>query len=119
VIVVFGASGKTGSATVDALVERGVAFRAAYRDPAKRAEAERRGIDAVAADYDDPASLDAALAGADHVFLVAPPIPDLAELERAAIGRPCARVCHLVKISAWDVPSGRYLFTRPHQVTKR
>ena len=118
-ILVFGASGKTGSATVDALRARGVAFRAAYRDPAKLAAARRRGVDAVAADYRDAALLDAALAGIERVFLVAPPVPDLLELERAAVAAAVrAGVRHVVKLSAWDVPRGRYLFTLPHQAVE-
>lgn len=115
-ILVLGASGKTGSATVDALLARRTAFRAVYRDPAKLAAARQRGVDAVAADYGAPGSLDAVLAGVERMFLVAPPVPDLAELERAAIEAAVrVGVRQVVKISAWDVPRGRYRFTLPHQ----
>jgi uncharacterized protein YbjT (DUF2867 family) len=118
-ILVFGASGKTGSATVDALQARGAAFRAVYRDPAKLAAARRRGVEAVSADYRDSGSLDAALAGAERVFLVAPPVPDLAEMEGAAVAAALrAGVRNVVKVSAWDVPRGRYQFTAPHQVSE-
>jgi uncharacterized protein YbjT (DUF2867 family) len=119
VILVFGASGKTGSATVEALLARKAAFRAVYRDPASRAAARRRGIDAVSADYRDAASLDAALAGVERIFLVAPPVPVLAELEQAAVEAAVrAGARQVVKVSAWDVPGGRYQFTLPHQVVE-
>ncbi len=68
-VVVVGASGAVGSLVVSGLVERGMAVRATSRTPQRLnlpSEAE-----VFAADLNDPASFEPALAGADRVFLYA------------------------------------------------
>ena len=74
-IVVCGATGKQGGAVVDALLHRGVqqlAVRAMVRnDKSAKAEAlERKGVEVVAANYDDTASLQKAFSGAYGAFCV-------------------------------------------------
>jgi len=71
-IVVTGASGALGQLVVEGLLEKVPASQivAAVRDPAKVAHFAARGVQVRRADYTDPASLDAALAGADRVLLV-------------------------------------------------
>ncbi|WP_165252970.1 NmrA/HSCARG family protein [Paludisphaera soli] len=69
-ILVTGATGKQGGAVVRALQQAGRTVRAMTRDPqsaAGRALAER-GVEVVKGDFNDPASLDAALAGVGGVF---------------------------------------------------
>ena len=96
-ILVTGATGTTGSLVVRQLTERGVAVRAMTRaslDPAP-------GVEVVRADFDDPASLSAAVAGVEAVYLVtaaATPTPhhDLALLTAAT----AAGVRRVVKLSA-------------------
>ncbi len=96
-ILVTGASGTTGGLVVQQLTERGVAVRAMTRghlDPAP-------GVEVVRADFDDPASLAAAVAGVEAVYLVtaaATPTPhhDLALLAAAT----AADVRRVVKLSA-------------------
>lgn len=88
-ILVTGATGTIGSHVVQLLTDRGVPFRAMSRSASFRA------------DFTDPASLAAAVAGVDAVFLVtAPPIPspahDLALLKAAK----AADVSKIVKLSA-------------------
>ncbi|WP_342118200.1 SDR family oxidoreductase [Pseudoduganella sp. OTU4001] len=71
-IVVTGASGALGQMVVQGLLDKVPAQQivAAVRDPAKAAHLAARGVQVRQADYDDPASLDAALAGAEKVLLV-------------------------------------------------
>jgi len=72
-IVVTGATGHLGRLTVDALLQRGVPadqIVATGRDVAKLEHLAAAGITVWRADYDDRASLDAALAGADRLPLV-------------------------------------------------
>jgi uncharacterized protein YbjT (DUF2867 family) len=79
-VLVTGATGRQGGAAARALVDAGTAVRALVRDPgapAALALAEH-GATLVTGDLDDPASLAAALAGADGVFSVQ--TPDLADL---------------------------------------
>jgi len=71
--LVTGATGHLGRLAIDALLERGVAARdvaALVRDEARGADLADRGVDVRVGDYDDPASLDAALAGVDRLLLV-------------------------------------------------
>jgi NAD(P)H dehydrogenase (quinone) len=71
-IVVTGASGALGQLVVEGLLHKVPADQivAAVRDPAKAAHLAARGVQVRRADYTDPASLDAALEGAQRVLLV-------------------------------------------------
>ena len=62
-ILVTGATGNTGRALVDALARRGAPVRAMVRAEADRGRLPA-GVPAVVADFDDPASIAAALEGA-------------------------------------------------------
>ena len=70
-ILVTGATGNTGRALVDALARRGALVRAMVRAEADRAKLPA-GVPAVVADFDDLASIAAALEGADRAYLVTP-----------------------------------------------
>ncbi|WP_040693383.1 NmrA family NAD(P)-binding protein [Nocardia vinacea] len=73
-ILVTGATGKQGGATARRLLADGIAVRALVRDPqapAARALADA-GAELATGDFDTPATLDAAVAGARGVFLVPP-----------------------------------------------
>ncbi|OLF18182.1 NAD(P)H-binding protein [Actinophytocola xanthii] len=98
-ILVTGATGTVGTHLVPALTARGAAVRAMTRDPAAAPVAS--GVEVVRGDFDDPASLAAAVAGVRAVFLLtAPPTPtpdhDLAMLAAAR----AAGVATVVKLSA-------------------
>lgn len=66
--LVTGASGHVGAALVDQLAAAGHRVRAMTRRP--HALAVPDGVEVVAGDADDPASLDAAFAGVDRAFLL-------------------------------------------------
>ena len=70
-ILVTGATGNTGRAIVDALARRGAPVRAMVRAEADRAKLPA-GVPAVVADFDDLASIAAALEGAERAYLVTP-----------------------------------------------
>jgi uncharacterized protein YbjT (DUF2867 family) len=69
-ILVTGATGKQGGAVVEALLRAGRPVRAMTRDTASAAAQAlaARGVEVVQGDFNDPASLDAALAGVNGVF---------------------------------------------------
>ena len=76
-LVVFGATGQQGGSVIDYVLNdselsKEYSLRAITRDISKPAaqELQRRGVQVVAGDVDDPASLPAALAQAHTVFLV-------------------------------------------------
>jgi uncharacterized protein YbjT (DUF2867 family) len=97
-ILVTGATGNTGGAALSALAEQGAEVRALVHHPDKL-EAPA-GVDVVAGDFRDAASLDAALAGADHAYLVGPSQQDQIELETAFVqAAQRAGLSHLVRLS--------------------
>jgi NAD(P)H dehydrogenase (quinone) len=71
-ILVTAASGQLGRLTIEALLKRIPASRivAGMRDPSRGADLKTRGVTVVAADYNKPATLDAALKGIDRVLLI-------------------------------------------------
>ncbi|MFD3743910.1 NmrA family NAD(P)-binding protein [Nocardia sp. NPDC058633] len=69
-VAVTAASGKLGRLVVEALLAAGERPVAIVRDPRKVADLAARGADVRQASYDDPAALDAALAGVDRVLLI-------------------------------------------------
>jgi NAD(P)H dehydrogenase (quinone) len=72
-IVITGATGHLGRLAIEHLLARGVAASdivGGGRDAQKLAELAATGVGTAALDYTDPASLDAAFAGADTVVLV-------------------------------------------------
>ena len=71
IVLVTGATGNTGRAVLDALVRRDVPVRAMVRAEADRGKLPD-GVQAVIADFDDPASIAAALTGAGRAYLVTP-----------------------------------------------
>ncbi|QIZ98097.1 NAD(P)H-binding protein [Leifsonia sp. PS1209] len=88
-VVVVGASGAVGSLVVSGLVERGMAVRATSRTP--QTLSLPSDVKVFAADLNEPASFEPALAGADRVFLYA----DLED--------PGALVAQLVRSGIRDV----------------
>lgn len=70
-IAVTGASGYIGSKAVSRLAERGVPVTAVGRNAERLRQAVPAGVLLAIADYDDPASLDLAFAGATKLLFVA------------------------------------------------
>ncbi|WP_332717571.1 NmrA family NAD(P)-binding protein [Pelagibacterium mangrovi] len=71
--VVFGASGRAGGETANALIERGHRVRVVVRRPEQGERWKQRGADVAIADFDDVATVVAALEGASAAFLLSPP----------------------------------------------
>lgn len=72
-ITVTGATGKMGTLIIESLLKRGVPpqeIRASVRDVAKAAHLQEKGIEVRSGDFDDPAALKNAFAGADHLLII-------------------------------------------------
>jgi uncharacterized protein YbjT (DUF2867 family) len=74
-ILVTGATGKVGSEAVRLLRQQDQPVRAMVRDPRKAAPLAAAGAAVTRADFDDPGTIDQAMAGVDTVILVSPGVP--------------------------------------------
>jgi len=98
-ILVTGATGNTGQAIVDALLERGAPVRAMVRTEADRSKMPA-GVDVVAADFDDTATVAAALDGAEKAYLVTPSSERAEEQQKSFVDLAAkAGISHLVVLS--------------------
>jgi uncharacterized protein YbjT (DUF2867 family) len=98
-VLVTGATGTTGRAVLDALMMRGAPVRAMVRKEADRSRLPA-GVPVVAADFDDAASMAAALQGAGRAYLVTPS-SERAEAQQRRFADLAAQagVGHLVVLS--------------------
>jgi uncharacterized protein YbjT (DUF2867 family) len=98
-VLVTGATGNTGRAVLDALIARGAPVRAMVRTAADRSRLPA-GVPVVAADFDDAASMAAALEGAGRAYLVTPS-SERAEAQQRRFADLAVRagVGHLVVLS--------------------
>lgn len=98
-VLVTGATGNTGRAVLDALIERGAPVRAMVRTEADRSKLPV-GVPVAVADFDDAASIAAALEGARRAYLVTPSSERAeAQQQRFADLSAQAGVDHLVVLS--------------------
>ncbi len=107
-IVITTPSGLIGRQVLEILLGTGEALRVISRDPHSIPEGTRERIDVIEGSHGDPSVVDAAFAGADALFWLAPPNPQAESVEAAYVGftRPAAEalrrhsVRHVVGISA-------------------
>lgn len=92
-VLVTGATGRIGRLVVDELVRAGVPVRALTRRP--EAASLPPGVEVMAGDFKQPASLDAALDGVETVFLVWTAAPATAADVVARIAAHARRVVYL------------------------
>jgi uncharacterized protein YbjT (DUF2867 family) len=106
-ILVTGAAGNVGSKVAKQLGERGVAFRAFVRDPAKASQVLGNDVEVVQGDFSDPDSIVRGLAGIDALFISCTGVPERAELESNVIDAAVrAGVGKVVKASAHGAEPG-------------
>lgn len=121
-IVVTGATGQLGRLVVEGLLKKVPAAEvvAAVRDPEKAAEFAARGVQVRRADYDDPASLTAAFAGADKVLLISSSTPGqrLAQHEAVVTAAREAGVGHLAYTSVLAADTTKLFVAPDHQATE-
>jgi len=84
-ILLTGITGNNGGATANALLKKGVKFRALVRDLDKAADWAAKGVELVQGDLNDPASVQAALKGIDVAVLILPNGEDQQRLELSFI----------------------------------
>jgi uncharacterized protein YbjT (DUF2867 family) len=101
VITIIGGTGTIGTALVRGLIGDGHTVRVMARTPEKARQAFGDEVEVVGGDLDDVTSVREALEGAERLFLLVPPGPELPARELGAIEEAAdAGVRHIVNISA-------------------
>jgi len=120
-ILVTGATGKTGAETVRLLAERGAPLRALVRDPDRAAALLGRGVELAVGDLDRPETLAPAMAGVERLYLCSAPDARMAEQQlNALVAARDAGVRHVVKLSAIGAsPASRFSLGRQHAQIER
>ena len=106
-VLVTGATGNVGGATVRALVARGEHVRALVRDPQRGRERLGGGVELVIGDFSDRPSVRRAMRGVDRLLLSSADGPDKVAHETAVVDEAVAAGVELiVKASALRAQSG-------------
>jgi uncharacterized protein YbjT (DUF2867 family) len=120
-ILITGANGRPGSATVREFARHGTPVRALVRDPKNAADLQALpGVEVVYGDMLWPETLQSALAGVDQVLMISGAGPELLETQCTFIDAAIeAGVGHIVKFSGKDSIDGfdneRFRSTRSHE----
>jgi uncharacterized protein YbjT (DUF2867 family) len=120
-VLITGATGNTGQVVAEQLGRRNVSFVAMARSEQNRRKLEAAGIATIAGDFDDPRTLERALAGIEKAYLVCTPDEHLIPRETAFVrAAKAAGVQHVVKCSAfWAAPEAVTQNLRAHAVIER
>lgn len=115
-ILITGATGKTGGEVARQLAAADMPFRALVRDADKAARISALGADLVVGDIDDAAFLSTALSGIDKAFLVLPNNEEQLVLEKKFTDAcVTAGLKHLVYLSSLEsVPESKNPITQNH-----
>jgi len=118
--LVLGATGNNGGEVVRVLKSMQQPVRAIVRDPAKAKGLAGSGVEVVAGDLAEPASLEKAFAGGSSLFLLGPVAPNQGELELDALRvARAAGLRRVVKLSAiGSDPLARGHFSRSHGIVE-
>jgi NAD(P)H dehydrogenase (quinone) len=120
---VTGASGKLGRLVLDELLRQANPrdIVALVRDPAALADYALKGIDVRPADYDDPASLEAALSGVDRVLLISGNAVGQRERQHGAVidAAKAAGVSYLAYTSILNAQASKLALAGEHAATEK
>lgn len=102
-ILLTGATGKTGGETAKALAAKGVKIRALVRNAEKAASLKAAGIELAIGDASDAASVQKALADVDRLLVLLPNSQQQLDLEKQLVDQAKkAGVRHIVKMSSME-----------------
>jgi len=115
-ILITGATGRTGSHVARELAARGLAVRALVRNPTKAAALAAAGVELVTGDAGDAESVRAAMRGVNKVAVIFPNGEQQLALEKQVVDvAVAAGVAHILKISSMEsLPTARNPTHRVH-----
>jgi len=120
---VTGATGKLGRLVLDELLTRADAsdIVALARDPSALADYAAKGVQVRQADYDDPSSLDAALAGVDRVLMISGNAVGQRERQHGAVIEAAkkAGVSYLAYTSVLNAQASKLMLAPEHVATEK
>lgn len=119
---VTGATGKLGRLVLDELLQKTDAKNvvALARDPTALQAYDQKGVQVRQADYDDPASLEAALQGVDRVLLISGNAVGQRERQHGAVIEAAkkAGVSYLAYTSVLNAQNSKLLMAPEHKITE-
>lgn len=102
-LLLTGVTGKTGGASAQALLKKGVRLRAIVRNAEKAAALKAAGVELVIGDVSDRAVLEKAMTGVDKALMTLPNSEKQLELEKQFIDvAKQSGVRHLIKMSSME-----------------
>ena len=120
---VTGATGKLGRLVLDELLQKvnSADIVALARDPTALQAYDQKGVDVRKADYDDPASLEAALSGVDRVLLISGNAVGQRERQHGAVlaAAKKAGVSYLAYTSVLNAQASRLMLAPEHVATEK
>ncbi|MFK0401948.1 SDR family oxidoreductase [Microbacterium sp. NPDC090225] len=122
-ILVTGATGQLGRLVIDSLLERGAepsSIVAGVRDLAKASDISAQGVRTAVVDYDQPATIAAALEGVDSVLLISGSEVGRRTAQHQAVidAAKAAGVSKLVYTSAPKAPTSNLVLAPEHKATE-
>ena len=120
-ILLTGATGKTGSTAARVIAEKGAAARALVRDEAKAAPLKDAGIELVVGDAGDAVVLRQAMTGVDRALLIMPNNEQQEAIETRLVDAAAeAGVRHIVKLSSMEAsPDSKSPIARLHYTVEQ
>ncbi len=102
-ILLTGATGKTGGAVADELIKRGASLRALVRDADKAVALQEAGVELIVGDAGDRDAVAKALDGVEKATLILPNSQEQQDMEMQFVDLAVAAgVRHLVKLSSFE-----------------
>jgi uncharacterized protein YbjT (DUF2867 family) len=102
-ILLTGATGKTGGAVADELIKRGASLRALVRDADKAVALQEAGVELIVGDAGDRDAVAKALEGVEKATLILPNSQEQQDMEMQFVDLAVAAgVKHLVKLSSFE-----------------
>ena len=120
-LLLTGVTGKTGGASAQALLKKGIKFRAIVRNAGKATALQAAGVELVIGDVTDRAVLEKAMTGVDKALMTMPNGEKQLELEKQFVDVAKARgVQHVVKMSSMEaVPTAKAPIPKIHYASEQ